>query len=323
MAHTIKNPSFENWAIDPSEGGFLPVDWVKSCAGSGNAELVTNADFATDLTGWTAAAGWSFDEDSGGAIHDGGISDTTDLKQNISITDEKEYTLIVRVHGMTAGKLTPDCENIDEVGALYDIEEDGTWIYTITGSATDATSMLKLTPTATFDGVVDYVSVRRNDFSDIKPSGDHATCAPFPSLRGADFGIDATPNACTLLGVATLVEGYEYHFKLFHKWYHEDPDITEPNEVSGGVAHIPTVTIKTSDSGHYLQSDLTWSASPYAFPITMKSLGDIFSKRFTASPAGHTSFHVLISSGDMQGNSNGKEHCVFDDCHLEDVTDQA
>jgi len=317
MPQALANRSFENWEYDATEGGFKPVSWVKACAGSGNAELVTNGGFATDLTGWTALAGWSFDEATGGAIHNGGIADTTDLKQNISLADTKVYTLVVRVTGRTAGTLTPSCENVVETPAA--ISEDGTWSFTLTANATDATSMLALTPTATFDGVVNYVSVRRNEFSDIKPSGKHSKCAPFPSLRGADFGIDSTPNVCTLLGVATLVEGNEYHIKAFHKWYHEKSDIVDP-----AVAHHhPTITIRTADSGHYLQADLTWDAAAYAFPITMLAGGDWFSKRFTASPSGHTSYHVLISSNDMQGATTYKEHCVFDDVILEDVTGQA
>jgi hypothetical protein len=316
MTHTIVNGSFESWDMDPTEGGFLPVGAVVTKAGAGNAELVTNGHFASnDLTGWTAAAGWA--ATTGKAVHTAGIGDITPLEQNISLVTGKVYTCRVKVSGRTAGTLTLSCENIAETPGA--VSTNNEYVFTFTANATDATSMLALTPNAAFNGAVEYVSVHRDEFSDLGRAGKHSKCAPFPSCDAADFAIDATPNVVTLTVPMTLVQGHDYHLKFWHLWYHDHTTVIDP-AVAG---HTPTVTIKTADGGHYLQADLTWAAQAYAFPVTLKAIGEYWHKRFSATPDGHTAFLVVLDSDDMQGATVYKEHWVVDNLSCEDVTDES
>jgi hypothetical protein len=162
------------------------------------------------------------------------------------------------------------------------------------------------------------VSVHRNEFSDLIRARNHADCASFPSCDAADFAIDSVPNKVTLTGVLTLIEKHDYHFKFFHKWYHDHNTVTDP----ATAGHTPTVTIKTHDASLYLQANLSWAAQAYAFPITMKAIGEVWGKRFT-SPTGDTSFLVVFDSDDMAGATTYKEHWVVDDVSCEDVTDES
>lgn len=309
MPQTLVNPSFESWAAEAGEGGKAPSSWTRALAGSAN--LVANGDFATnDLTSWTAAAGWA--GTTGKAVHNGGIADTTPLTQNISLTTGHTYRISVRLSGRTAGTLSMSLENITTGPFAIGGYAEATYEVNVLANATDATSLLSFTPSATFDGSVDNISVRDVALSDIRPAGDHSKCHDYPSMDAVDMCIDSTPNAVTLTGTLTLVEGEAYHLYFWHKRGHDDPAITEPD------AHYATVTIRTSDSGHYLQSDLSWGAGAYAFPITsLFSVFDRFSKRFTASPSGHTAYAIVFSSNDLHGSSGYLAHQYLDNIHCE------
>lgn len=313
MPHTMVNPSFESWDMDPSEGGYAPVGWTITKAGA--AELITNGHFASnDLTGWTAAAGWA--ATTGKAVHTAGIADTTPLQQNISLANAKLYTIVVKVSGRTAGTLTLSIENgtISPVSGV--ISTPNVYFFTLTATATDATSMLALTPNAAFDGTVEYVSVRINEISNALQARKHSDCGPFPSCDALDIAIDATPNKVTASAVLTLVALHDYCFSFLHKWYHDNPLVVDP----AAAGHTPTITIKTHDASLSLQADLTWAAGAYAFPITMFAALTQFRRHFT-SPAGDTSFLVVFDSDDMQGATVYKEHIVLDNFHCEDLTE--
>jgi hypothetical protein len=299
--------------MDPSEGGYAPTGWTITKAGA--AELVTNGHFASnDLTGWTAAAGWA--ATTGSAVHTAGIADTTPLQQNISLANTKVYQVIVKTSGRTAGTLTLSCENATISPVSGVISSANVYFFTLTATATDATSMLALTPNAAFDGQVDYITVRINEISNATRARNHADCGPFPSCDALDIAIDATPNKVTASAVLTLQEVHDYCFSFRHLWYHDNVAVVDPNVA----AHTPTITIKTHDASLSLQADLTWAAGAYAFPITLSATKEQFRKHFT-SPTGDTSFLVVFDSDDMQGATVYKEHIVLDDFHCEDLTD--
>jgi hypothetical protein len=306
---TLLNPSFEAWGHHAAEGGFAPTGWTRALDGSAN--LVANGDFATnDLTSWTAAAGWA--GTLGRAVHDGTIADTTPLTQNISLTTGHSYRISVRLSGRTAGTLALSLENVTTGPFAVGGYSEGTYEIVVLANATDATSLLALTPSATYDGGVDSISVRDIALSDIRICGDRAHLAPYPSLFGLDFAIDATPNVATLTGVGTLELSADYHLYFNHQWSHDDPAITDPD------AHYATITIRTADSAHYLQADLTWGADPYAFPILSKAAMDRFSKRFT-SLSDHTAYAVIFSSNDLHGSAGYLVHQYIDNLHCENV----
>lgn len=311
MPQTLLNPSFESWAYQEDEGGKAPASWTRALAGSANL-VASNGGFATDLTGWTAAAGWAVV--AGKAVHTAGISDTTPLQRNISLTTAHVYRISVRISGRTAGTLSLSLENITTGPFAIGGYAEATYEVNVTANATDATSMLAFTPSATFDGAVDDVSVRDIALSDIRRAGDHSKCDDYPSMDAADFCIDSTPNVVTLTGVLTLVASHDYHFTFTHMLAHDDPAIVAPD------AHYGTVTIKTHDASLYLQADLTWAAGAYAFPIASLFTKDRFSKRFTAD-AGDTSYLIVFSSNDLHGSSGYLKHLYIDNCHCEDVTD--
>jgi hypothetical protein len=313
MPQTLLNPSFENWAYQEDEGGKAPVSWTRALAGSAN--LVTNGGFATnDLTSWTAAAGWA--ATTGKAVHTAGIADTTPLTQNISLTTAHHYLISVRISGRTAGTLSMGLENITTGPFAIGGYAEATYEVEVIANATDATSLLSFTPSATFDGAVDEISVRDKALSDIRRAGDHSKCDDYPSLDAMDFCIDATPNVVTATAVLTLVASDDYHLHFTHMLAHDDPAITEPD------AHYGTVTVKTHDASLYLQANLTWGAGAYAFPIASLFTKDRFSKRFTADP-GDTSYLIVFSSNDLHGSAGYLKHLYIDNVHCEDVTDES
>lgn len=310
---TILNPSFEAWEFDAVKGGVKPVSWTRVLAGATNINLVTNGDFATDdLTGWTAAAGWS--GTTGKAVHTAGIADTTPLTQNISLANTKVYRIRVKLSGRTAGTLSMALENVAEGPFAIGPYSDGTIFETdVTATATDATSLLSFTPSATFNGSVDDISVRDMGLSDIRRAGHHDLCDEYPSLDAVDIAVDNTPNAVSSAGVLTLVPGNDYHLYFSRMMAHDDPAIVE------GDAHYGTVQIKTHDASLYLQADLTWGAGAYSFPLGAAFAKDRFSKRFMADP-GDTSYLVTFSSNDLHGSAGYHKHLYIDNFHCEDVT---
>jgi len=312
MSHTLVNPSFETWDMDPAEGGFKPDGWTITKAGA--AELVTNGHFASnDLTGWTAT---DWDATTGAAVHTPDTGHTNPLQQNINLANTKVYSVIVKVSGRTAGTLTLSCENATISPVSGVVSKPNVYFFQLTATADDATSMLALTPSATFDGQVDYVSVRINEISNATQARNHADCAAFPSCDALDIGIDATPNKVTAQAVLTLQEAHDYCLRFSHKWYHDNVAVVDP----AVAAHTPTLTVKTHDASLYLKADLSWAAGAYAFPITLVAVRETWRRHFT-SPAGDTSFLILFNSDDMQGATVYKEHIVLDDFHCEDLTD--
>lgn len=119
------------------------------------SELLTNPDFASDLSGWTVSGtgtGWTFS--GGNALHSTGNFET--LSQNVSVTAGTYYVLQFEMTGRTAGTITIT------IGGETVIYGTGTnalgcvgYYATTTGSVTVA-----VTPITTFDGSLVGVSLK-------------------------------------------------------------------------------------------------------------------------------------------------------------------
>jgi len=117
--------------------------------------MLTNGDFATgDLTGWTAAAGWSATTFK--AVHNGGISDTTPLTQSVSLVSGSVYEISVTTSSRTTGSLAL---TFGSLTGSYTISTNTTTRQTFTATAT-ASFDLTFTPAATFNGAVDDVTCK-------------------------------------------------------------------------------------------------------------------------------------------------------------------
>jgi hypothetical protein len=119
------------------------------------SELVTNPSFASDLSGWTAGAGWSWA--AGGALHTAG--NTATLAQDESVTSGSTYQLDIVISGRTAGSIAID------LGAVSVIESGTASAFTSTISRTvvsgaTGTVSLAITPTTDFNGTIDSVSLK-------------------------------------------------------------------------------------------------------------------------------------------------------------------
>jgi len=119
------------------------------------SELITNWTFASDLSGWTAGAGWSWA--AGGALHTAG--NTATLAQDESVTNGSTYQLEIAISGRTAGSIAV------ALGAVSVIESGSSTAFTSTLSRTvvagaTGTVSLAITPTTDFNGTVDSVSLK-------------------------------------------------------------------------------------------------------------------------------------------------------------------
>jgi len=127
--------------------------------GSGNdnavlgTELLTNGDFASDLSSWTAGTGWSWDA-SGKALHATGNIPT--LLQSIAVTDGETYHVQFVMSSRTVGVVT-----LTLGGLTGERETVGNGTYYISFKATATTNLdLTFTPGSTFDGMIDSVSAK-------------------------------------------------------------------------------------------------------------------------------------------------------------------
>lgn len=132
-------------------------------ATQGTINLLTNGDFATnDLTGWTAAAGWS--AETGKAVHTAGIADTTPLVQAVTLADNSMYAVTLTRSSGGSGTVTLTLGTLDgsyDAGWIAGHPTGSYGTVTVTFWNTTAGAVnLTLTPTATFDGSIDDISVK-------------------------------------------------------------------------------------------------------------------------------------------------------------------
>ena len=127
-------------------------------------EKVVNGAFATAET-WTWGAGWVFDEVAFEADHTAAPGNTAPLEQNIAVEAGKIYLVVFTIKNRTAGSVVPS------VGGVNGPTRGANGTYSQTITAID-TGNLKFTPTETFDGSLDDVSVKETSgVTDIFLSG--------------------------------------------------------------------------------------------------------------------------------------------------------
>lgn len=130
-------------------------------------EKVTNGFFVSSA-GWTLGANWAFDTTNEEMDHTVGATAT--LSQSVNAANAKTYRVKFTVRNRTAGTLTPTVGGVagTAVSTNNDFSED---------ILTTGTGNLIFTPSSTFDGSVDDVSVREVSadapiFRDITVAGD-------------------------------------------------------------------------------------------------------------------------------------------------------
>ena len=130
----------------------LSIKALPTSSATLGTELVTNGDFASDLSGWTAGAGWSWS--AGTALHTAG--NTATLEQGISTTTSRHYQVSVTISGRTAGTVVMTLQNSLE---SFDLAANSTYKYSFKAGST-ATNNLVFTPGTTFDGALDDVTIK-------------------------------------------------------------------------------------------------------------------------------------------------------------------
>jgi hypothetical protein len=116
---------------------------------SGTDNHVTNGAFTSNIAGWS---GDHWEWSGGTALHTAG--ETEALSQaTATVVNGRSYTLTFSVVGGTVGTVTPSCGGVTLTARNY-----GSATYTETFTAT-ATTALAFTPSSTFNGAIDTVSL--------------------------------------------------------------------------------------------------------------------------------------------------------------------
>lgn len=126
----------------------LNATYVGQSNGTLGAELVTNGDFAADLTGWTGA-NWAWV--AGAAKHTAG-STAALLQAATAPTVGTTYAVTFTVSGLTAGDVSAYLG-----GTFIATATNGTTTGYVTATSTDP---IQFVPASNFDGSVDSVSVK-------------------------------------------------------------------------------------------------------------------------------------------------------------------
>lgn len=118
-------------------------------------DLITNSSFASDLSGWTAGAGWSWS--SGSALHTAG--NTATLAQDESVTNGSTYQIDLVMSGRTAGSISIALGAVSVIYSGTATAFKATLSRTVVAGASGTVS-LAITPTTDFDGKIDSVSLK-------------------------------------------------------------------------------------------------------------------------------------------------------------------
>ncbi len=155
------------------------------------SSLVTNGAMTTNITGWTGTH-WAYNAANGGeALHTAGTGFTTALASANALVSGQSYAITYTVQYGTAGTVTMSA------GGMTDTARLASGTYTYYGTAT-ATTAVAFTPTATFDGAVQLVSVQAQG-----PA--LTSCGTGPSLQQGGSSVagnvtmgSGSPTACTV-----------------------------------------------------------------------------------------------------------------------------
>jgi len=138
---------------NPGPGNHTAI-WERQYGGE--AEKVLNHEFTTNLSSWTAGAGWAW-ETGGYARHTAG--NVLPLSQNINIISGKTYNVEVTFFETTAGTVVVTLGSVTVTGATG---ADGTVRVPVVAAATGFIT-LAITPVTAFDGAVDSISVTTSE----------------------------------------------------------------------------------------------------------------------------------------------------------------
>jgi hypothetical protein len=153
IASTAVGKGIEFFDIELVKNGHWTIH--DAVAGISPGNLVLNGDFALGNASWTVGANWS--TATGKCVHTAVGGATQAVTQAITLKIGYYYDIVVTVAGMTAGTLTLSATNT--TGGPLVISANGT--YTLRVLDTGAACVLTFTPTATFDGNFDDVSLNQ------------------------------------------------------------------------------------------------------------------------------------------------------------------
>jgi len=122
-------------------------------ATEGTELVITNPDFTTDLTGWTGGADWTWHA-TGKAVHAATAGNTFYPTVSVVIVADNTYKVTFTISGYSAGSITMTLGGV--LGTVR--EENGTFSSYVVASNTDN---LIFTPTTTFVGMLDDISVKQ------------------------------------------------------------------------------------------------------------------------------------------------------------------
>jgi hypothetical protein len=179
------------WLFDEANSGETST-WLKQTTTAPLAgSLLTNGAMISNITGWTGAH-WAYSSANGGeALHTAGSGYTAALSSANAVVSGQSYVVAYAVQYGTAGSVTMSC------GGLTDSARSAGGTYTFYGTAT-ATTAIAFTPSATFDGAVQLVSVYAQG-----PA--LTSCGTAPSLAQGSSSVagivtmgSGSPTACTV-----------------------------------------------------------------------------------------------------------------------------
>jgi hypothetical protein len=152
--------TFRTVSITPQTTSETPLT-VKSLQTTAplGPELVQNGTFDTDQY-WTWGTDWVWDSTNKEADHQTG--NTAPLTQNISVQNGQTYIISFTLKNTTAGSvsISVGSVNIENYAGVYIFNANGTYIRSFVANTT-GTVTLAITPTSTFNGSIDDVSVKQ------------------------------------------------------------------------------------------------------------------------------------------------------------------
>lgn len=189
------------------------------------ANIVVNGTFPTDLSSWTAPAGWSWT--SGGAQHTSG-GGVGALKQTIALENGITYYVQFDVSGITTGGVTLTFGSLNGTKLS---NTNGTQKYSFVSSGA-ANFDLTFTPSLTFNGTIDNVIVQKLDRI-------YAAALSVTSGDGGNVGsieIRAGPAAYNNYFTGTVAGGFNYggYSNTFVGNYSGEKNITGYQNLFGG-----------------------------------------------------------------------------------------
>jgi hypothetical protein len=122
------------------------------------ADILTNGEFTSNLSGWTAGTNWGWS--AGSARHTAGVDDT--LEQEVTATEDAVYMLTAKISGATAGWVEIYFNSNWPVDIYQDLGDGGAnGIYHVAFVASSSdTDTLIIDGGDAFDGSIDYVRVQ-------------------------------------------------------------------------------------------------------------------------------------------------------------------